>query len=478
MLFGFAFTAGNYFETYCAICRIYLITDHFGGKNLAKYFGTDGFRGKANVKLTAKEAYRIGRFLGWYFGKTKKARILVGKDPRRSSYTLEYSLVSGITASGGDAYLMHVTTTPSVSYVVSREEFDAAVMISASHNAFCDNGIKIMNSFGEKADDEFIAKIESYLDEEFEIPLSVGDKIGKVEDYFVGRNRYMSFLMSVPSNSFKGYKVALDTANGSTYMIAKTVFSSLGAKVYAINDCPDGININASCGATDVKKLVKQVKDFSCDFGFAFDGDGDRCIAVDENGKVTDGDMILYALAVEMKNKGNLVSDTVVSTVDSNVGLKDSLREKGIQLIETNVGDRFVAAKMKEGYVLGGESSGHIIIKKFMSSGDGILTALMLTETAISKKCPFSTLFSEMTLYPEVKQNVPAADKSVVERVDFIAALESIKARFEAKKLLVRASGTEDVIRITASCESEEKSKECVKAVCEEIREKSLQKRT
>lgn len=438
---------------------------------MAKYFGTDGFRGKANMSLTPKHAYDIGRFLGGYFGTDKKARILIGKDPRRSSYMLESALVSGITASGGDAYLLHVTTTPSVSHIAFSDGFDAAVMISASHNEYSDNGIKIINSFGEKADDDLIKKIEDYLDGKNSFPLKTGGEIGKVEDYFSGRNRYMSTLLSVPSNSFKGYKIALDTANGSAYMIAKTVFSSLGAKVVAINDDPDGTNINHRCGATDTKSLQKTVVESGADFGFAFDGDGDRCIAVDESGKVVDGDGILFALAIALKERGSLENNAVVATVDSNIGLSSSLKEVGIDTVTTQTGDRFVAERLKKGYSLGGEKSGHIIVRKLMRSGDGVMTALLLSDLAIKNKCPFSTLFSKYKPCFECTINYPTDKKNIAENGDFKAKIAVLREKYAAKKLLVRASGTESVIRITCSCEEEGKSEEVAKKVCEIIKE-------
>lgn len=440
---------------------------------MPKYFGTDGFRGKANERLTPKEAYAIGRFLGGYYNKnSRKAKILIGKDTRRSSYMLEGALVSGITASGGDAYLLHVTTTPSVSFLSSADDFDVAVMISASHNRYCDNGIKIINSLGEKADDEIIEKIESYLDGKMSFQLKTDEEIGKAEDYFSGRNRYMSMLLSIPENSFKGYKIALDTANGSTYMIAKTVFSSLGAKIVPINDTPNGININENCGATNVNALQKAVVDNACDMGFAFDGDGDRCIACDENGKIVDGDGILFALAVDMKERGILKNDTVVATVDSNIGLDTSLAEKGIRVIRTDVGDRYVYEKMREGYMLGGERSGHIIAKKYMRSGDGIMTALLLTDLAIKKKCPFSALFYELKKLSEYSINLPVNNKSVIKDVGFIKTIENIRERYRLKKLLVRASGTERVIRITVSCDDEKECEKIAKKICELIKEK------
>ncbi len=442
---------------------------------MTRYFGTDGLRGKANEKLTPYLTYNIGRFLGGFFGKEgKRAKVLVGKDPRRSSYTIECALVSGITASGGDAYLLHVTTTPSVCFLANADEFDVAVMISASHNQYFDNGIKIIDKNGEKASDEIIEKIEDYIDGKFEYPLKTNEKIGKVEDYFSGRNRYMSHLLSIPENSFKGYKVALDLANGSTYMIAKNVFTSLGAKVVPIFDTPNGVNINEKCGAVFPQALSKAVVENRCDFGFSFDGDGDRCIAVDEKGTVVDGDGILYALSISMKENGILSNNTVVSTVDSNVGLKESLRDEGINVISTKVGDRYVFEKLKEGFMLGGEKSGHIIVKKLMTSGDGIMTALLLSDLAIKKKVPFSTLFRGLKKLPEVSINFAVLDKAVIENEDVKSKIKGIEEKYRPKKLLVRASGTEDVIRIAVSCDNENNAEKAAEEICEIIKEKDL----
>ena len=283
---------------------------------MGKYFGTDGFRGEANENLTADHAYKVGRFLGWYYGELKRrngdhtpARIIIGKDTRRSSYMFEYTLVGGLVASGADAYLLHVTTTPSVAYVARVDEFDCGIMISASHNPYFDNGIKLINGNGEKMDEETISLVEAYLDGSLEvfgqkweeIPFAKKEKIGCTVDYVSGRNRYIGYLISLGVYSFRGVKVALDCANGSSWNIAKAVFDALGAKTYVINAQPDGTNINNNAGSTHIGGLQKYVVENGMDVGFAYDGDADRCLCVDEKGNVITGDHILYIYGKYMK---------------------------------------------------------------------------------------------------------------------------------------------------------------------------------
>ena len=358
--------------------------------NMGKYFGTDGFRGEANVNLTVEHAYQVGRFLGWYYGKEKKekCKVVIGKDTRRSSYMFEYSLVAGLTASGADAYLLHVTTTPSVSYVVRTEDFDCGIMISASHNPYYDNGIKLINARGEKMDEETILKIEDYIDGKMKIPFAVKDQIGCTVDYAAGRNRYIGYLISLATRSYKNVRVGLDCANGSSWMIAKSVFDALGAKTYVINAEPDGLNINMNAGSTHIEILQQFVKENQLDVGFAFDGDADRCIAVDENGNVVDGDLILYIYGRYLKEQGKLDNNTVVTTIMSNFGLYKAFDELGINYEKTNVGDKYVYESMvKNGHRIGGEQSGHIIFSKYATTGDGILTAIKMMEVMLEKKC-------------------------------------------------------------------------------------------
>ena len=462
------------------LCKFFNVTTDellINKKNIAvlnnrtrnKYFGTDGFRGEANVTLTSNHAYKIGRFLGWYYSKQKpnhRAKIVIGKDTRRSSYMLEYSIVAGITASGADAYMLHVTTTPSVSYVARQDEFDCGIMITASHNPYYDNGIKIINRFGEKLDDETTSLIESYIDGDLsnfdvsgdDLPLAVGEKLGVIVDYASGRNRYIAYLISLASRSFKSLKIALDCANGSSWMIAKSVFSALGAQVYAIGDEPDGLNVNKNCGSTNVHNLCKLVKEKHFDLGFAFDGDADRCIAVDDKGNVVDGDKMLYVLANRLKERGMLNKNTVVATVMSNSGFIASLNEIGVNCEQTKVGDRFVYELMQnEDYSLGGEQSGHIIIKKYATTGDGILTALMITEQVLETKSSLSALTAPVKLYPQYLLNVRVKNKALVlndERVDL--AKRSVMEKINQKgRVLLRESGTEPIIRIMVECEDE-----------------------
>ena len=355
---------------------------------MGKYFGTDGFRGEANIVLTVEHAFKVGRYLGWYFGREKKARIVIGKDTRRSSYMFEYALASGLTASGADAYLLHVTTTPSVSYVVRTEDFDCGIMISASHNPFYDNGIKVINGQGHKIEAEVEEQIEAYIDGKTEeLPLAVGEHIGRTVDYAAGRNRYIGHLISLATRSFKDMKIGLDCANGSSSSIAKSVYDALGAKTYVISNEPDGVNINTNCGSTHIEKLQAFVKENNLDVGFAYDGDADRCIAVDENGNVVDGDLILYVCGKYLMEQGRLAGNTIVTTVMSNLGLYKACDKVGMKYEQTAVGDKYVYENMmKNGFVLGGEQSGHIIFSKHARTGDGILTSLMLMEVIMEKK--------------------------------------------------------------------------------------------
>lgn len=435
-----------------------------------RYFGTDGFRGEANEKLTAIHAFKIGRFLGWYYTKThsdnRKARVVIGKDTRRSSYMLEYAIVAGITSSGADAYMLHVTTTPSVSYVVRQDMFDCGVMISASHNPFFDNGIKLINSAGEKMDDNTLALIEDYIDgdlsklgvEEEDIPLATREKVGCVIDYVAGRNRYVGFLISVAANSYRDLKVVLDCANGSSWMIARSVFSALGAQVYVINAEPDGVNINEQAGSTHIGALRKYVREHKMDVGFAFDGDADRCIAVDEKGNIVNGDHVLYILARRLRDKGLLPGNKVVTTIMSNMGLYKALDEAGIGYVQTTVGDRYVHDAMIENdYYLGGEQSGHTIIRKYATTGDGILTAIMLLEEMIDRKTVLSELASPVTMYPQSIRNVQVNDKAAVANNEQVKAMiaEITEELGNDGRILLRESGTEPVVRIMAESGSQ-----------------------
>ena len=447
---------------------------------MGKYFGTDGFRGEANVDLTVEHAYKVGRYLGYYFGKDKKegekARVVIGKDTRRSSYMFEYSLVAGLTASGADVYLMHVTPTPSVSYIVRTDEFDCGIMISASHNPFYDNGIKIINNQGAKMDAAVEKEIEDYIDGIIpEIPFAKRENIGRTTDYSMGRNRYIGYLMTIPTRSFKNLKVGLDCANGASSTVAKAVFDALGAKTYVINNEPDGTNINTNCGSTHIENLQKFVVDNNLDAGFAYDGDADRCLAVDEKGNLVDGDAILYICGKYLKEKGRLNNNTVVTTVMSNLGLYKAFDAEGINYEKTAVGDKCVFECMIEnGYILGGEQSGHIIFSKNARTGDGVLTSLKLMEVMVENKSTMSDLTRELNIYPQLLENVKVTSKAdVMNDVDVLAAAKSVEEELKGDgRILLRESGTEPLIRVMVEAKTDELCKKYVTKVVDVIRSK------
>lgn len=441
---------------------------------MGKYFGTDGFRGEANVNLTVEHAYKVGRYLGWYYGREHKAQVVIGKDTRRSSYMLEYSLVAGLTASGADVYLLHVTTTPSVSYVVRTEEFDCGIMITASHNPFYDNGIKVISGTGQKLAPEIEAEIEKYIDGEIpELPLATREKIGRTTDYSAGRNRYIGYLISLPTRSFKNKKVGLDCSNGSASAIAKSVFDALGAQTFVINNQPDGTNINRDCGSTHIEALQQFVKEQHLDVGFAYDGDADRCLAIDENGNLVDGDRIMYICGKYMRENGQLRNDTVVATVMSNLGLFKALDREGLKYEKTNVGDKFVYENMvRNGYSLGGEQSGHIIFSKHATTGDGILTSLKVMEVLLEKKTTLGTLASEVKIYPQLLKNLRVADKETVLKHPEVQETirEAEKELGENGRILVRGSGTEPLLRVMVEAETQELCEKYVTGVIEKMK--------
>jgi len=441
---------------------------------MGKYFGTDGFRGEANVNLTADHAYKVGRFLGWYYGKEKgePARVVIGKDTRRSSYMFEYALAAGLTASGADAYLLHVTTTPSVAFVTRVDEFDCGIMISASHNPYYDNGIKLLNGQGEKMDEDTIALVEEYLDSDRQLPYAAREKIGCTVDYVSGRNRYIGYLISLGLYSFKGMKVGLDCANGASWNIAKSVFDALGAKTYVLNADPDGMNINENAGSTHIEVLQKFVVENGLDVGFAYDGDADRCLCVDEKGSIITGDHILYILGCHMKQKGQLDNNTVVTTVMSNFGLYKAFDEKGIDYSKTKVGDKYVYEYMSaNGCRLGGEQSGHIIISKYATTGDGILTSLKVMEVMLAKKKKLSQLCEGLQIYPQVMKNVRVKSKPDAQNDPQVqaAVAEVAEALGDSGRILVRESGTEPVIRVMVEADSMETCRQCVDKVVDVI---------
>ncbi len=456
---------------------------------MSKYFGTDGFRGEANVSLTVEHAFKVGRYLGWFYGQDsqsetvegfpqRKACIVIGKDTRRSSYMFEYALAAGLTASGADAYLLHVTTTPSVSYVVRTEDFDCGIMISASHNVYSDNGIKIISGSGKKIGSEVENKIEDYIDGKIgELPLAVGEKIGRTVDYQAGRNRYIGHLISLATRSYKNTKVGLDCSNGSASSIAKSVFDALGAKTYVIHNEPDGTNINRNCGSTHIEELRRFVLEHGLDVGFAYDGDADRCIAVDENGRIIDGDLIMYICGKYFKEEGQLENNTIVTTIMSNIGLYKALDREGIFYEKTAVGDKYVYENMCEnGHCLGGEQSGHIIFSKYATTGDGILTSIMVMEVMMDKKMSLAALASEVTIYPQLLKNVKVTDKrAAMENPAVKEAVALAEAALgDEGRILVRESGTEPVIRVMAEAQTDELCRKHVNAIIDVMREQGL----
>ena len=444
---------------------------------MGKYFGTDGFRGEANKNLTFEHAVKIGRYLGWYYGarQNKKARVVIGKDTRRSSYMFEYALCTGLMASGADAYIMHVTTTPSVAYITRVDEFDCGIMISASHNPYYDNGIKLLNGHGEKMEEETILKVEDYLDGKCEVPVAEGHEIGRTVDYVAGRNRYIGFLISMSKYSFKGVKVGLDVANGAAWMIARGVFEALGAKVYVMNDQPDGYNINTDCGSTHIEHLQKFVLENGLDVGFAYDGDADRCLCVDEKGNVVTGDHTLFIYGLYMKERGKLLNNKVVTTVMSNFGLYKALDKVGIEYEKTKVGDKYVYENMvRTGNRLGGEQSGHTIFLKYETTGDGILTSLKLMEVMIAKGKPMSELAAPVVFYPQVLKNVRVKSKPDAQNdPDVQAAVKRVADELgDTGRILVRESGTEPVIRVMVEADTNEICETYVDSVIDVIRAK------
>ena len=453
---------------------------------MGKYFGTDGFRGEANVTLTCEHAFQIGKFIGWYYGarKGRKARVVIGKDTRRSSYMFEYAIVAGLTSTGGDAYMLHVTTTPSVAYVTRVDSFDCGVMISASHNPFGDNGIKLINGRGEKMDDETIAAVEAYLDGDYaalglsgDVPAAHGAELGEIVDYVSGRNRYVGYLISLAAHSFKNMRVGLDCANGSAWNIARTVFEALGAKTYVINAEPDGVNINRNAGSTHIDGLRRFVLENHLDVGFAYDGDADRCLAVDEKGEVVDGDKIIYIFGRQLKKEGRLEKNTVVTTIMSNYGLYKALDEAGIAYEKTAVGDRFVYENMAaNGYCVGGEQSGHIILSKYATTGDGILTSIELMEAMLDSKQTLSRLCAPVTVYPQVLKNIRVSDKRAVrENAHVQQVVEAMAKRLEGSgRVLLRESGTEPVIRVMAEAMEQRDAEAAVNEMIEAMKAEGL----
>ena len=442
---------------------------------MGKYFGTDGFRGRAGDSITAEHAFKVGRFLGWYYSaKGGKCKAVIGKDTRLSSYMLEYALAAGITSSGGDAYIMHVTTTPSVSFVTRCGGFDCGVMISASHNPYYDNGIKLVNSRGEKMERGVLNLIEDYIDGKlfiggsaFKVPFAQGDKVGKTVDYTEGRNRYIGHLIALSTCSYKGLKIGLDCANGSGYKIARNVFEALGATLYVLGGEPNGVNVNDKCGSTDVEGLKRLVEEEGLDIAFAFDGDADRCICIDEKSNVIDGDGIMYIAAKYLKSKGELLEDKIVATVMSNGGLTKSLAREGITVEQCRVGDSYVYSAMTEsGAVLGGEQSGHIIFGKIESTGDGLVTAIMVMEAMLEREVKASELTRGLAVFPQITTGVKVKDKyKILKCKQVVSAIENAENLLDGGRLIVRASGTEELVRITAECETQEKCKEAVKLV-------------
>ena len=443
---------------------------------MGKYFGTDGFRGEANINLTAMHAFKVGRFLGWYYGRYHKCSVAIGKDTRRSSYMFEDALSAGLTSTGADVYLLHVTTTPSVSYVVRTEDFDCGIMISASHNPYYDNGIKLINGDGEKMEQEVIDEVEKYIDADFDsIPYATQDKIGRTVDYFAGRNRYMGYLMTLAKNSFRNVKVGLDCSNGSASAIAKSVFDALGAETFVINNQPNGTNINMECGSTHIEVLQKYVKDNRLDIGFAYDGDADRCLCIDDKGNIVDGDLILYVCGVYLKQNGELKNNTVVTTIMSNIGIYKAFDAVGIDYEKTAVGDKYVYECMRDNnYRLGGEQSGHIIFSKYATTGDGILTSIKLMEVMLSSKRKMSELTSPVTIYPQCLKNIRVVSKPDAQNDSDVQKIvkEVAEKLGDDGRILVRESGTEPVIRVMVEAKTDAIAEQYVDEVIAVIKSK------
>ena len=440
---------------------------------MGKYFGTDGFRGEANKELNVEHAFKIGRYLGWFYSKDRKAKIVIGKDTRRSSYMFEAALCAGLTASGADAYLLHVTSTPSVSYIARADDFDCGIMISASHNPYCDNGIKLINSNGEKMDDELLSGIEAYLDSDEVLPYATGADIGRTVDYAAGRNRYIGYLISLATRSYKDYRIGLDCANGSTWQMAKSVFDALGADTYVIANRPDGLNINVDCGSTHIENLQKFVIENKLDVGFAFDGDADRCLAVDDKGNIINGDHIMYVNAKYMQERGRLGQSKVVTTIMSNMGLYKALDELGIGYEKTAVGDKYVAENMRQnGHLIGGEQSGHIIFGRLANTGDGILTAIKLMECITESKLPLSVLAAPMKMYPQKLKNVVVTDKDETLNCEEVKkAVEQVEAELGSEgRVVLRKSGTEPLLRVMVEAGTSELCEEKVNFIIDAMR--------
>ena len=441
---------------------------------MGKYFGTDGFRGEANKNLTVDHAFKIGRYLGWYYGQDHKAKVVIGKDTRRSSYMFENALCAGLTASGADAYLLHVTSTPSVSYIARADDFDCGIMISASHNPFYDNGIKLLNGMGEKMEESVLDGIEAYLDSDTVLPYAERDAIGCTVDYAAGRNRYIGYLISLATRSYKGFRIGLDCANGSTWMMAKSVFDALGADTYVIANRPDGLHINVDCGSTHIEGLQKLVADNHLDVGFAFDGDADRCLAVDEKGQVVNGDHILYVCAKYMQDRGTFGDSKVVTTIMSNMGLYKALDELGIGYEKTAVGDKYVAENMRQnGHLIGGEQSGHIIFGRLANTGDGILTAIKVMEAITESKMSLSELAAPMVMYPQKLKNVVVTDKDETLACDEVkAAVKAVEEELgENGRVVLRKSGTEPLLRVMVEATSQELCEEKVDQIIDAMRQ-------
>ena len=447
---------------------------------MGKYFETDGFRGEANINLTVDHAFKVGRYIGYYYGRGHKARVVIGKDTRLSSYMFEYALAAGLMASGADVYLLHVTTTPSVAYITRIDEFDCGIMITASHNPYQDNGIKLLNGKGEKMSDDVTDMVEQYIDGLLpEVPYATGDKIGKTVDYASGRNRYIGYLISLATQSYKGIKVGLDCANGSTWMIAKAVFDALGAQTYVINNEPNGTNVNVNAGSTHIDVLQKFVKEKGLDIGFAFDGDADRCLAVDENGNLVDGDAIMYLYGAYLKKRDKLITNTIVGTVMSNFGLGKALEKLDIDFMQTQVGDRFVYEAMRNGgHVLGGENSGHIIFSKYATTGDGMLTAIKVMQAMLEQKMTLSKLVEPLVFYPQVLKNVRVIDKEQALNNEKVqqAKREAEEMLNGDGRILLRKSGTEPVIRVMAECSQQELCNKCVDHIINALKAENLVK--
>ncbi|KOO40394.1 phosphoglucosamine mutase [Priestia koreensis] len=442
---------------------------------MGKYFGTDGVRGIANSELTPELAFKVGRYGGYVLTKdADRPKVLIGRDTRVSGHMLEGALVAGLLSTGAEVMRLGVISTPGVSYLTKVMDAQAGVMISASHNPVQDNGIKFFGPDGFKLSDDQELEIEALLDAETDtLPRPVGKDLGQVNDYFEGGQKYLQFLKQTVDEDFSGIHVALDCAHGATSSLAAHLFADLEADISTMGASPNGLNINDGVGSTHPETLAAFLKEKGADVGLAFDGDGDRLIAVDENGEIVDGDQIMFICAKYLSENGRLKHNTIVSTVMSNLGFYKAIEKNKIDSAQTAVGDRYVVEEMKaKGYNLGGEQSGHIIFLDYNTTGDGMLTAIQLVNIMKVTKKSLSELAKEMQKYPQLLINVKVTDKHhVTENEKVKAVIEEVEAEMAGNgRVLVRPSGTEPLVRVMVEAPSDEDCKNYVDRIVEVVK--------